>query len=280
MPEHTSYRFRPIHLHWLSVDVVAGAVVSHMAASRLPTGRTPLNIWVTIILGLVVLGVYSLDHLLDNRRSEKPKTQRHQFNREYEPLVWRVVIGAFVLAAGLSWLIPADLWKFGGGMVAFVALYLWGVSKLPVKSHRQALKEPITSLIYASGVWASTWFMGNEVTWESIVLGILFYLITVQSLLLFSHFEAIQYRESYNLARWLQRATTMKVLKGITIIAAITCVTVCLLTDYRYVQRLAIILLSMSLVHLWMWRNPEKIIKNERFRIWGELVFVMPWLVL
>lgn len=152
IPEHTSYRFQPIHLHWLSVVVVAGAVVSHIAANRLPTGRTPINVWVTVILGLVVLGVYSLDHLLDNRRSEKPKTQRHQFNRQYEPLAWRIVIGAFVLAAGLSWLIPADLWKFGGGMVAFVALYLWGVSKLPVKSHRQALKEPITSLIYASGV--------------------------------------------------------------------------------------------------------------------------------
>ncbi|GAB3165660.1 hypothetical protein [Telluribacter humicola] len=280
MPEHTPYRFQPIHLHWLSLDVVAGAVVSHIAASRLPTGRTPLNVWVTIILGLVVLGVYSLDHLLDNRRTEKPKTQRHQFNREYEPLVWRLVIGTFVVATALSWLIPSDLWKFGGGMVAFVALYLWGVSKLPIKSHRQAMKEPITSLIYACGVWASTWFLGYEVTWESIVLGILFYLITVQSLLLFSHFEAIKYRESYNLARWLKRANTMKVLKGITIVAAITCVTVCLMTDYRYVQRLAIILLSMSLVHLWMWRNPEKIIANERFRIWGELVFVMPWLVL
>jgi hypothetical protein len=275
-----TYRFQPIHLHWLSLDVVAGAVVSHLAASRLPTGRTPINVWVTIILGLVVLGIYSLDHLLDNHRSVPPRTQRHRFNRQYEPLIRQLIMGVFALAGALCWFIPAELWKFGGGMVAFVALYLWVVSRLPLKSHRQALKEPLTALIYASGVWASTWFLGQPVIWESIVLGVLFYLLTLQSLLLFSHFEAIQYREVYNLARWLKRASTMQVLQGITFLTALTCVTVCYLTDYRYVQRLAIILLFMSLVHLWMWKNPEKIISNERFRIWGELVFVMPWLVL
>jgi hypothetical protein len=36
----------------------------------------------------------------------------------------------------------------------------------------------------------------------------------------------------------------------------------------------------MSVVHVWMWRNPEKIITRERYRFWGELVFWMPWLVL
>ena len=274
------YRFRASHLHWLSLDVVAGAVVSHIAANRMPTGRTPLNIWVTIILGLVVLGIYTLDHLLDNQKPEQPRTQRHSFIRDNEAIILRLTLGSLGLAVLLSWLIPPHLWEFGITMVIVVALYLWAVSRMPMKSHQQALKEPITSLIYAAGVWGSTWFLGEGISWESIVLGIVFYLLTVQSLLIFSHFEAIRYREVFNLARWLKRPLTLGILKGITIITLLTCLTVCLMTDHRYTQRLCIMLILMSFVHFWMLLNPEKVVSDERFRIVGELVFVLPLLVL
>lgn len=274
------YRFQPTHLHWLSLDVVAGALISHVAANRLPNGNTVRNGWVTVILGLVVLGIYTLDHLLDNRNPEQPRTQRHAFVKNYEPTIWRVTLGSLALAGALSWLIPRQLWEFGIGMVVFVALYLWGVSRIPMKSHRQALKEPITSLIYAAGVWGSTWFLGEEISWESVVLGIVFYLITVQSLLLFSHFEALKYREVFNLASWLKRPVTMRILKGITLVTLIVCLLIFFLTDYRYVQRLSIILIVMSAAHYWMILNPEKVVADERFRLAGELVFFLPIVVL
>ncbi len=274
------YRFRFSHLHWLSLDVVAGAVVSHMAANRLPTGKIPLNAWVTVVLGLVVLGIYTLDHLLDNQKPEQPRTQRHAFIRKNEASIWRLTLGSLGLAALLSWLIPRQLWEFGIGMVVFVSLYLWGVSRMPMKGHQQALKEPVTSLIYAAGVWGSTWFLGESVPWESIALGIIFYLLTAQSLLLFSHFETIRYREVFNLARWLRRPLTLGILKGITIFAILACITVCFLTDYQFTQRLCIMLILISLVHYWMILNPEKIVSDERFRIVGELVFLLPGLVL
>ncbi len=234
----------------------------------------------TIILGLVVLGIYTLDHLLDNLKAEQPRTQRHTFVKEYEPVIWRVALGSLLLAGCLSWLIPEQLWEFGLGMVAFVALYLWGVSKMKVKSHQQALKEPITSLIYAAGVWGSTWFLGVDVSWESKTLGIIFYLLTVQSLLLFSHFEAIKHREVFNLAQWLQRKNTLRILKMISLITLVVCLTVCYLTEYHYVQRLAIIMIAMTAAHYWMILNPEKVVTDERFRIAGELVFFLPGLVL
>ncbi len=276
----TNYRFHPTHLHWLSLDVVAGALISHVAANRLPGGDTALNGWVTVILGLVVLGIYTLDHLLDNRNPEQLRTKRHAFVKEYEPLIWRVTLAALALAAVLSWLIPRQLWEFGIGMVVFVTLYLWGVSKIPIKSHRQALKEPITSLIYAAGVWGSTWFLGEEVSWESVVLGVIFYLITVQSLLLFSHFEALKHKEVFNLASWLKRPATLRILKGITLLTFVVCLAVCFLTDYRYVQRLALIMIAMSAANYWMLRNPEEVVADERFRLAGELVFFLPLLVL
>lgn len=274
------YQFHPIHLHWLSLDIVAAALVSHLAASRMPDGNAPVNAWVPLILGLVVLGVYTLDHLLDIRRPEQPRTQRHVFIREHESWIWRVTIGALVVAAALSWLLPFSLWKFGAGLGAFAGLYLWGVSRIPLKSNRQALKEPLTALIYAGGVWGSTWFIGEEpVVWESIVLGIVFLLLTFQSLLLFSHFEAIRFREVYNLARWMQRPLTLRVLKGITLASVLTTLIVLFVTDYRYTQRLSIFLLAMALIHYWMLANPEKGVQ-ERFRIVGEMVFLLPGLAL
>lgn len=274
------YRFKLIHLHWLSLDVVAGAVLSHLAAARISGGKSSINAWVTVILGFVVLGVYTLDHLLDNRRPEQPRTQRHAFIREHEPIIWRITIGALVIAGALSWLIPRELWEFGAVMVLIAALYLWGVSRIPLKSHRQALKEPLTSFIYASGVWGSTWFIGETVSWESYTLGIVFYLLTFQSLLLFSNFEAIRYKEVYNLARWLQRPLTLRLLKGISIITLMTCLAVAIFSENHYTQRLSIFLIIMTGIHYWMLLNPEKVVSDERFRIVGEAVFIIPGLVL
>lgn len=273
------YRFHPIHLHWVSIDVVAAALVSHLAASRMPNGNTPVNGWVPVILGLVVLGVYTLDHLLDIRRPEQPRTQRHAFIREHQALIWRITLGVLLVAAGLSWLLPFTLWKFGAGLGTLAGLYLVSVSRIPIKSNRQALKEPLTALIYAGGVWGSTWFIVETVAWESIVLGVVFLLLTFQSLLLFSHFEAIRFREVYNLARWMQRPLTMRVLKGITLATVLTTLVVLFMTDYRYTQRLSLFLLAMALIHHWMLANPEKGVQ-ERFRIVGEMVFLLPGLAL
>ncbi len=282
MPESVPplYRFKPIHLHWLSLDVVAGALLSHAAANRMPGGTTPLNGWVTVILGLVVLSIYTLDHLLDNRKPEQPRTLRHAFVKAHERVIWPITLGSLVLAAALLWLIPRQLWKFGIGMVVFVALYLLGVSRIPVKSKRQAFKEPVTSLIYAAGVWGSTWFLGEGTSWESIVMGVVLYLLTVQSLLLFSHFEAIKYKDIFNLARWLGHRNTLLILRGIALVTIVTCVTVCVLTEYRYAQRLAVILIAMTGAHYWMLLHPEKAVADERFRIAGEVVFFLPGLVL
>ena len=102
----------------------------------------------------------------------------------------------------------------------------------------------------------------------------------MQSLLLFSHFEALKHREVFNLASWLKRPATMGILKGIALITLIGCLTVFFLTDYRYVQRLSIIIIAMSAAHYWMLLNPEKVVADERFRLAGELVFFLPILVL
>ncbi|TDB68172.1 UbiA prenyltransferase family protein [Arundinibacter roseus] len=274
------YRFKPIHLHWLSLDIVAGAVVSHLAASRLPDDQTPVNYLVIILLGLVVLGIYTLDHLLDNQRPSPPRTQRHSFIRLHQALIWRLTAGAIGLAALLVWFTPRELWFFGFGMLIFVAFYLWLVSRIPEKSNRQAVKEPITSLIYAGGVWGSTWFLGRDVSWESMVLGLVFFMLTFQSLLLFSHFEALRYREVFNLARWLKRPRTLQIIQAISLLTVVMCLAVCFYSEFRYAQRLSLILIAITAAHYWMMKNPEKGVLNERFRIAGELVFALPLLVL
>ena len=145
------YRFRASHLHWLSLDVVAGAVVSHIAANRMPTGRTPLNIWVTIILGLVVLGIYTLDHLLDNQKPEQPRTQRHSFIRDNEAIIWRLTLGSLGLAVLLSlaatYLTP-DTFQF----MVFPAIVSAGARTLPrrliIRRRREALSALLSDTLH------------------------------------------------------------------------------------------------------------------------------------
>lgn len=249
-------------------------------AARLPAGEVSGDLPMTITLGLSVFIVYTSDHLIDIEKPGYIRFDRHEFIKKHRIRVMQFIAASFLGCFVLCFFLPASLIKFGAGMVLFTALYLWAVSRIPPGNKKQALKEPQTSLIYAGGVWASTWFSTNNPSKESIWLGVAFFIITLQSLLVFSHFEAIQHKKVANLARTLSKPITRKSVYAFTLIVLAISISVILQTEFRYTQRVAVILSVMTLVQSLMFANTKWFLAGESRRIWGELVFLIPLLVL
>ncbi|WP_223833967.1 UbiA prenyltransferase family protein [Spirosoma profusum] len=248
---------------------------------------TPVDWRTPIVLALAVFIIYTIDRLLDVRRYEDKKTKlpltaRHRFHYQYAPLLWRVVIGAGVLALILTYYLPTSVVKFGIGLGGICAAYVGAVFRLPERHPALLLKEPLVALLYAAGIWGSVWVQRPLVRGIEVAEGLMFLGIAFQNLLLFAVMEQ---RESpnqplFSLATVLGRERCDTILRWLTFLVVATGLTLCFVTDDRFAQRSALMLAIMSLTLYAIQRYPNYFVKSERYRWLGDGVFWMPALVL
>lgn len=280
MLQNSNYRFSLIHLHWLGLDIVVASVASYLAASRLADGTSENSAWLALLVGLGTFGTYLLYYQFDNRRKERPASPRSTFHETYHAELRKLGAGALILAGLLFWLSPKSTWIFILCFGISLALFFWLITQLPLKRDLRALKEPLTALLYTIGVWGSTWFMGKEIFWESKVLGGAFFLAVLQNFLITAHFEAVRYKGTYNLARWLRRANIMKVVYGIVVAVVVGgCLTI-YYTEFRYSQRLSVFVITMAIAPIVLLKNAEKILLNDRYEFLIKFILLLPLLAL
>lgn len=265
-------------LHYLSLDVVAGTVLSYAAASRLPDGTSPVDGLTALVLGLAVWAIYTLDRLLDLRKPTALVTARHDFHRQHQRWLWWAV-GAAALGAGvLSFWLPASVWRFGIGLGVITAGYLAVVSRLAGRNIGQIFKEPLTALIFTAGIWGVALAPHAVVTWADVVLALLFGVLVFQSLLLYSWFEA-QESDAVTLVTWLHPEPAAALAEGLAVGIGIVVVVVSLIGVEHYQQRFLFIQLGMTAVHGLLVRYRDFFQQNDRYRVVGELVFWLPGLL-
>lgn len=244
--------------------------------------------WATpVMLALVVFIIYTVDRLLDVRKyginpASQPLTARHQFHQTHAALLWKLVIGATLIALILTFFLPASVIKFGLILGLICAMYVGAVFRLPAHHPALLLKEPLVAVFYAAGIWGSVWVQRPSVSLVDIVQGIMFLGVAFQNLLLFAVMEQLETPEqpTFSLATaWgLENCGTL--LRWLTLIIFLTGLTICLITTDRFAQRSAIMLSLMSLAQFGIQRYPDYFLENERYRWLGDGVFWMPMLVL
>lgn len=277
---HTIRKFRLIHLHWMSLDMVAGAIISQLAISRIPLGKAPINYPVTIVLGLGVFIISNLNRLLDNRRPAKTETKKLLSNQKERISFLKIIAAALVFAIGTGFFLPANLWKLCIGLTVFSGLALWLTSRLPDKSPLQVLREPFYTAILTTAILGSVFLNGPDPGIEIKYISVLFFLIVFQNFLLASYFDAVEYSNASNMATLLKAPLAKQVLHCITLIVLAGCVAICLKTEFRYTQRLSIILLSMSVLQSLILQKTKFLTQNIYKGILITLILILPFLVL
>ncbi|MGA0559830.1 hypothetical protein ACO2Q8_24425 [Larkinella sp. VNQ87] len=270
--------------HYLSLDVVIGAVLSHILVARLPNGRQPVDWATTILLGICVFIIYTADRLYDVQKGLPTRATlppRHRFHAENRPVLLKVLLGLVAVCLILVFWLPKSVIWFGLALGLASGGYVWAVSRLPVSNQKLVWKEPVVTVLYTVGVWGSSWAQKPVLGWSEIGLGLLFLLIVFQNLLLFSVMETYEFPHgSFSLATLWGVDRSDVVLRTLTGVITVLALVIFFLADDRFAQRAAVIEGLMSAVLYAIQRYPNRFLKNERYRWIGDGVFWLPVLIL
>lgn len=266
--------------HWLSLDVVAGAMITHIIASRLPDGHGEVSWASTLCVGIAVFAIYVIDRLLDNHKSSIDITPRHHFHAQNEGLLIKIVAATGLVGGICLFWLPSQMFMVGFGLAFIVSLYLFVVFNASHTHQVQLFKELFVAFIYTAGVWGTALVAAKNNAWESTTFMFLFGLVAFQNLLLFSWFESLDIEEGYSLAIAWGTETVSKVLHWLVCIVVISAVGTIIFTEYRYCVRAAVVAAMMSLGLHVLKHQSKQVGKDERYRWLGDGVFLLTlWLL-
>ncbi|MEM6348697.1 MAG: hypothetical protein AAF927_32735 [Bacteroidota bacterium] len=276
----TAYGF----LQLLSIDVILGALLSGMMLTRLLAVQMP-HYWYWV-LPLSVWVIYTTDHLIDARRlKENAHTPRHLFHYRYFHqigLVW--ALGIAVCTLYVPFIISKPILYFGFAMGALVLGHLALVWLIGNRIAWFIHKELGVGLIYAAGVWGAPLVLyESPITSWIISAAVQFFLLALLNLLIFSFYEretdALDQHTSFVRALGEKRTRYLIVLLTAVILALGIWGSFehGLAPFYLIVQAVYALMLA---VLLWVFFDEKRFRFAERYRLWGDAVFLFPLLSL
>lgn len=269
-------------LHYLSLDVVAGAVICHWAFAKLPDGTGQPNEVVLAVLAAVTWLIYIFDRLLDVRgfSSSTSISKRHQFHATHQYNLQIFGVGLFLLSVVLVFYLPVTVIKLGGILGIFLAIYFWLLHKFFVdKLHFRAVKEPVTAFSYTVAVVGTAFATMPSVNLSGWILAFNFLLIAFQNLLIFSYFESLEIVENQTIVKKIGARVTRRSIRFIAFFVVFSSL-LFFVGGNGYANLFAFIQVFMTLSLSFLLINTQFFAKNERYRWLGDAVFLLPALLL
>lgn len=273
-------KFRPIHLHWANLDLAASAMICQVAFNRLPVGKTHVSMPANIVLGLAVFVISSTNQLLDNRKPAKTEMKRFLPNQKNRITFLEVIAGGLVAGIFIAFYMPANVWKLAAGIVVFSGLSVWLISLLPERSPLHSLRAPVSAVIFTTAILAFTLFSDQEIVREMKYSAVLFFLIVLQNFLLSSYYQSVEYPNVSNFAGILKAPLSRQIIHIITLFIIAGGIWICLHTEFRYTQRLSVILMMMAVLQSFMLQNSGFMQKNKYKGMFVTMVLLIPFLIL
>jgi hypothetical protein len=260
------YRF----LNLLSIDVAVGAAMG--AAFFAHVLVVELFPQAFIVLGLTVWIIYTSDHLLDAWFLDKPaSTPRHLLHqRHFKLLAFMVGIG-LLIDVGLVLLIRRQL------MVPGIVMSLMCAAYLALNRWLRYVKEVVATLLYSAGVLLPALALNQVLSVDQKQLIVQFVLIVFINMLLFAKMSyATDLSDKQNslfttigprASDWL--ITGSFVALGIVMVLPSA-------SDAWIKAVLAVMALTLLVIFLF----PVYFRSEERYRLLGDSIFLLPGLVL
>lgn len=250
--------------------MVAGAACGGLLAEHMARTRMLPGFWVALLCA--VWCVYTGDHLLDARRQRgEPVTDRHSFHRRHARALTAALgaAGFAGLAAASTLRLPVQLFGLGLGLV--VLAYLASAQGLLLPN---LPKEPMAGILYATGIWGGPIVMGVGSTRWLVLAATLQALAATLNLVMIGAFEVDtdrrQGHRSIALRQGPRRARAFVVLAG----TAGSLAALGLAARAPGAEAFAILAVQIGVPALLLlaerWSG-----RHERYRIWGDAVFLL-----
>lgn len=233
-----------------------------------------MPITVYVALGAAVWLIYTLDHLIDARRTTNPSNPRHLFHQKHFQTLLLTAGGVLILSLWNIYFLPEAVIKNGAVLSSIAIAYLilvWWIKQLWVK-------ELVVAIVYAFGIYLAPLtlkpFVGPD---DVLVVGQLG-LIAFLNLMVFSFYDKERdVQDGFNsLVLRLGISTSIWIIHALGIITiAISIARFCVTAD-----SLQLCYASMGICLYVIFLIPRFFQESERFRMVGDGVFFIPILFL
>lgn len=235
-----------------------------------------LRPYALISLGLTVWIIYTIDHLLDARKVKEPaSTDRHRFHQENFTLLFGVVVLAIVLDLFFVFFIRRIVFQSGIILSCIMVVYFL------LQQYLRYFKEFIIAILFSCGVMLPSWALAPiRPDVELTLLISQFILTALLNLLLFSWFDRHNDRQDKreSFVTLIGDVKTKRILGLLFIVNALLLIGSILYSPQVIYQVLIIFLMNAILALVYVQR--ERFEVNDRFRLVGDSIFLLPLLYL
>jgi 4-hydroxybenzoate polyprenyltransferase len=257
----------------LSLDVALGAVCcAAWFANHL---NVQLRIYALICLGLTVWIIYTTDHLMDALKMKTDaSTARHRFHQKHFKLLVIALLIAGVIDLSLLFSIRVQVLYAGFVLSGIVIIYLL------LNRWLNFLKEFVVAIVYCGGVLLPAISLKSDVLAfaDWILIAILFFTALI-NLLIFSWYETESDKQDGYNSFSIKFGTefTRKLVTGLFIIQVLLLIVQGIISG----ELLPVLLLFVMNGTLFiLFKSPENFKKVEKYRLWGDAIFLLPGLFL
>ena len=255
------------YVNILSLDVVAGAVISSLFFARI--FGVSYSVQVLAALALTVWIIYTLDHLRDARSIPRiASTDRHRFHQRYFRILSIIMIVAILIDFVLIWFVPGKVLQLGLGLWCIVLVYLI------LQRYLKFLKEFFVACLYTMGVLLpSLGVIHSELIPVHYILIGKFFITAWMNLLLFSLFDYNEDRthQHHSFVTWFGRVSTRN---GILFLGLLNILSGIWLWSFD--PNVALIFIFMNIMLLAILFLQKHLVFNNYYRILGDAVFFIP----
>jgi len=252
----------------LSFDVAAGAVIcASFFAYLLDVAILPQGL---ISLGLTVWIIYTADHLLDAKKlKQDASTERHRFHQRNFKSLLLLLIVAVLIDTTQIYFIRNIVFIAGLGLAFLVGIYFL------IQQRIGFLKELLGTLLYTGGVLLIPLSVNNQLSLPVILLIVQFGITAWINLLLFSWIDKSgdEKDKHHSFATTFGLTVTrITLLFLFTVVAILTVIQLVIFPD----RIAALTLTLMTLFLLLIFLKKDYFEKEDRYRLLGDAVFLMP----
>jgi len=266
----------------LSLDVVIGVAASALFANHLM--QLHLNVYWIIILVLATWSFYTFDHLVDGfKTKDKALIFRHLFHYKYRiPLSILAIISAFA-AMILAYFYLEKVVITAGLLLGLIGLIYFLILSFTSKKNIFFQKELIIAFVYVVGIWMVPILNTKEMP-DIFVFAtmIIMFLLAFAEGVMASYFDYNNdIKEGHSSFSVLfGRKSTNIFLKTLHILLFVLLLYLMTLKLSDLQLLAVIIMLLMNTILLIINIFPQLFIKNDLYRIIGEMVFWIPILLI
>ena len=259
------------HINILSLDVVAGAVISSLFFARLLEVSISFSAVATLALSVWI--IYTMDHLRDAMTITKiASTDRHRFHQKHFRIMTLILLLVIVVDVVLVWFISSNI--LGAGLLLGVVVLTY----LVFQRYLKFLKEFFVACLYTMGILLpSIASAGVSVMPIHYLIFAKFFVTALMNLLLFSLFDHEEDRlhRQHSFVTWFGPGSTRY---GIIILGLINILSGLWLWNFD--ARVAMIFIAMNLLLLGVLLFRKQLHCNNYYRILGDAAFFIPGLYL